>query len=191
MSWWLSNSTLLIKSTQCLGPLSIWQCFFSTGECWRCRAIYDSRASWSWSRLDEWGKIASRSCLPPPSLHSKLTFQVKSKGAKLLPRLLFDQWAQSRSLFTLNMILNIGIRRYSFVSSIEHIDINAAWNRWTGKHFVELFSKEEKQRQLKKLLVKTAKWVMRFTNFTDQTVLSIFQNFYKSFDRLIPRSSSC
>ena len=102
MSWWLSNGTLLSKSTQCLGPLSIWQCFLSTGECWRCRAIYDSRASWSRSRLDEWGKIASRSCLPPPSLHSKLTFQVKSKGAKLLPRLLFDQWAQSRSVFTIN-----------------------------------------------------------------------------------------
>ena len=169
--------------------------FFSTGECWRCRAIYDSRASWSWWRLDEWGKIAevipSRSCLPPPSPHSKLTFQVKSKGAKLLPRLLFDQWAQSRSVFTINMILNVGIQRYLFVSSIEHIDINAAWNRWTGKHFVELFSKEEKQKQLKTLLVKTARWVMRFTNFTDQTVLSIFQNFYKSFDRLIPRSSSC
>ena len=78
-----------------------------------------------------------------------------------------------------------------YLCPIEHIDINAAWNRWTGKHFVELFSKEEKQRQLKKLLVKTAKWVMRFTNFTDQTVLSIFQNFYKSFDRLIPRSPSC
>ena len=77
-----------------------------------------------------------------------------------------------------------------YLCPIEHIDINAVWNRWTGKHFVELFSKEEKQRQLKKLLVRTAKWVIWFTNFIDQTVLSIFQNFYKSFDRLIPRSPS-
>jgi len=44
--------------------------------------------------------------------------EVKSKGARILPRLLFDRWA--------------------------------------GKQFVELFSKEEKQRQLKKLLIKTA-----------------------------------
>ena len=28
--------------------------------------------------------------------------------------------------------------------------------RWAGKQFVELFSKEEKQKQLKKLLIKTA-----------------------------------
>jgi len=45
--------------------------------------------------------------------------EVKSKGAQILPRLLFDRWA--------------------------------------GKQFVELFSKEKKQKQLKKLLVKTAK----------------------------------
>ena len=47
------------------------------------------------------------------------------------------------------------------ISIINVIAIAMSWllsffARWAGKQFVELFSKEEKQRQLKKLLIKTA-----------------------------------
>ena len=79
-------------------------------------------------------------------------FQVKSKGARILPRLLFDRSVGS-PIWTLSSSSS-SWSTSSLSSTIRHCH---RFDRWAGKQFVELFSKEEKQKQLKKLLIKTAK----------------------------------
>ena len=176
--------------------------FFSTGECWRCRAIYDSRASWSWSRLDEWGKKSLKLLLlgvtcPLFLFIQSSHFRWSRKepnfclACYLISELNHDLFSQSTWFWILAFN---AIYLCPIVSSIEHIDINDVWNRWTGKHFLELFSKEEKQRQLKKLLVKTAKWVMRLTSLTSHfghlsKLLQIFWSFDSEIALILGKTS--